>query len=185
MRSAILLLAVGALACLAAAQQPPADAAPHPVDLSLNARMARARTVLLKQKIGSDIPFTLITNAISEWPRFTVVDERDKADLVLEISSPDDDSTKSKDEAKTHFGSSSGGTTQQQEAAKPTNWETTVKMLVRDARSNAVLWSAEEKPKSAFKHAKQADNLTAAADRIVRRFRALVEQGPEAAAPPK
>ena len=168
-----------AMITVAAAQTAPAPAEPQetgkPLAVTPTVRLQAAKTVYLKNGGGSDMPFDVISMSFNEWPRFIMVDDPQKADLIVEITSPDDGKKKDKD---------SGGFTasaQGQQVAghhddePPTSTRNDVLMAVRDAHTKALLWSGTEKPTSVEKGMSKADKFAAAGTRLMSRFRAKIE----------
>ncbi len=153
--------------------------AKKPVPLSPSARLAAAKTAFLKSGGGSDIPYNVISSALEGWPRFALVDSPEKADLIIEISSPTEDN-----------GVSVSSSTRTNVMGKPESSTTTtrelsvsqIKMVVYDAKNKVALWSATEQPKSAFRQKAREDNLVEAAQRLFTKFRDRI-QPPEKPAP--
>ena len=176
---------MAALACVllgaAAGQDQPAEkTAEKPMSVSPRVRLQAAKTLYLKNLGGDDIPFTLITNAMTGW-RYFVVDDPSKADLLIEVSAPEDPNAKDKDKDKgndsgIHAGYNGrnviGSGSQSGSTSVPTS---DVKMIVRDARTRAVLWAGTEQAKDAFRKNKQDQNLEAAAQKLIQRFEQTVE----------
>ena len=189
MRTLFQALLLAALLCLLSAasfaqespasQEPPAEK-PKPQSVSPRVRLAAAHSVYIKNLGGNDIPLTLITNAIVGWPRFVVLDEAnaDKADIVIEVSAPQDpdkDKDKSGDTGVTAGYNGRkvvGGNKPAPTSTVPTS---DVKMIVRDPRTHAVLWAGTEQAKEAFRRNKQDENLETAAQKLIQRFEQALE----------
>ncbi len=144
-----------------------------PVPVSPSARLTAAKTAFVRNAGGSDIPYHAIFSGIEGWGRFTLVDSAEKADIIIEVSSPTD------------WGGASISTTTSVDGrnAKTTTSRDlpsgdAVKLLVRDARSGIGLWSAREPAKSAFRQKAREDNLLQAAQRLVSKFRDHLEPLP-------
>lgn len=175
---ATILLSMAIIAA-AAAQTTPAPAEQSetgkPAAVTPTVRLQAAKTVYLKSGGGSDMPFDAISMLFNEWPRFAMVNDPAKADLIVEVTSPDDGKKKDKD---------SGGFTasaQGQQVAghhadePPTSTRNDVLMAVRDAKTQALLWSGTEKPTSVEKGMSKADKFAAAGTRLMSRFKEKIE----------
>ncbi|HEX8924781.1 MAG TPA: hypothetical protein VF786_03265 [Terriglobales bacterium] len=133
---------------------------------------------LVQQGHGNSIPYNIISSAFESWARYTIVDSRQKADLIVEISAPEEST-----------GVSVQGTTipdsQHPETRATTSRSlssTSVKMMVLDPRTGLPLWSGSENPHGAMKKRAREDNLVQAAQKLFARFRDQMEpQQPESA----
>lgn len=173
-----------ALAGVSLAQEAPAPKPePRATSVSPRVRLAEAKTIYLKNLGGDDIPFTIISNALSGWPQYAVLDadHADKADLIVEVAAPEDPNAKDKDKGSDtgvragYNGRSVIGGNQQQQQPSNSNLPTSdVKMTVRDAHTRAVLWAGSEPTHEAFRRNKQDENLEAAAQKLVQRFEKAV-----------
>ena len=186
------LLLVGSLAffCMAIAQQSvpssaesqnPAEQAQVPRPMTASARLAAARTVYLVQGGGNSIPFNIISSAFESWPRYTMVESRQKADLIVEISAPEDST-----------GVSVGSTTipdsahpEARSAASRNLNNTSVRMFVLDPRTGLSLWSGSENPHNAMKKRAREDNLVEAAQKLFARFHDHMEPPAKESTPSK
>lgn len=170
---AVVLLLLSA-AWPAAAQQEPQDTG-KPLAVTPTVRLQAAKSVYLKNGGGSDTPFDVITMSFSEWARWTVVDDPAKADLVVEVTSPDDG--RKKDKEGGGFTASAQGKQVAGHVADepPASTRSDVLMAVRDAKTKAVLWSGTEKPTSVEKGMSKAEKFAAAGTRLMARFREKVE----------
>src|SRR5262245_34110645 len=70
-------------------QQPPAPEK-KPLVETPSMRLATAKNVFITRTHGSKIPFEVISSTLEGWGRYTVVNEPEKADLLIEISSTGD-----------------------------------------------------------------------------------------------
>src|SRR5436305_9675673 len=61
-----------------------------PIPVSRAQRLGAAKTAFIKKVEGSEIPVNVITNSLEGWGRYTLVGAPDKADLVIEITSPEE-----------------------------------------------------------------------------------------------
>ena len=161
--------------------------APKPEPISAAARLTAARTVFVKRGGGSDIPYTVIGESIQGWGRLVVVNAPEKADLILEVESPEDTS------GLTFGGSaksnSPGGVAKTiTPAGEPdrngSTWLTKqtaggdVKLTVHDAKSGSVLWRAAEQAKSAIRKTSRENSLVEAAERLFVKFHDRLEPPP-------
>ncbi len=146
-----------------------------PAPVSPYARMTLAKTVYVKNAGGSRIPCDVISSALDGWGRYTVVDDPAKADLIVEVSSPEEgggvavSSTMTRD---TNTGRPVESATTTRDLSSGA-----IRMLVRDARTSLPLWSGSEHAKSALRQKAREDNLVQAAERLVSKFRQRVEPG--------
>jgi hypothetical protein len=151
----------------AAQEQKPA------VPMSASARLAAAKTAFVRNAGGSDIPFKVVEGAITAWGHFTLVDSREKADIIIDISAPYDD-----------FGTELSSTTgtsplsgRDEHSAVSTRQISAprVVLTISDARTNLRLWTATERPKYAMRQKAREDNLVDAAQRLFSKLRDHVE----------
>lgn len=134
--------------------------------LSPHARLMAARSIVVLHSGGS-IPNDVIGQAFEGWGRFTIVHDRDKADLIVSIEAPTADGGVSV----------SSGTNGQPTANRTlsSGAVTQVRLLVRDARNGLTLWGGVEFPKGALKNRRREDNEIEASLKLFRRFRAIFE----------
>lgn len=171
----ILLVGLISLALSTArAQQQPSNPPDQPAGSGAAAhydRMAAAKTVFLKNLGGDDIPFNVISRNFESWGRYILVDSIDKADLVIEIQSPDDssgDKDKDSNRSKTNV---SGGN-QRKEEPKPSIDVITFTVYDKNKRP---LWIAREEPRSAMKRKTEESHLVESAQKIFTRFHDRIE----------
>lgn len=164
---------------LLAQEKPPAPPEQkNPAYVSPSARLAAAKTVFVKNNGGSEIPFNVISGGMEGWGRFLLVDSPTQADIVIDVTSPDDDHT-SQDTSKTKVGAS--GRMDGSAAASRNVYEGPIKMVVSDAHTHLTLWAASEAPKGAFRQRARDEHLVEAAQRLMTRFRERLEPPPPAA----
>jgi hypothetical protein len=171
---AIVLLVLLAVP-FAVAQQPEPQDTGKPLAVTPTVRLAAAKKVYLKNGGGSDTPFDVISMSFSEWSRFTMVDDPAQADLVVEVTSPDDGKKKDKEGGgftASAQGKQVGG---HRDAEPPTSKRSDVLMAVRDAKTKATLWSGTEKPNSVEKGMSKDEKFAAAGTRLMSRFREKIE----------
>lgn len=155
--------------------QQPSSQEPAKRPISPSARLAAAKTAYVKNGGGSDVPFNLIENALEGWPHFVLVDSPEQADVIIEIAAP-------YSESGTSVSSSTG------DNQKPTTKKTepdvdVIKLTVFDAKTHLPLWGSSERPKSGFREKTRDDNLIAASEKLLARFRDRMEPPPADAAP--
>ena len=154
---------------------PPKSAAPS---VSATTRLLNAKTVFLKNVVGGDIPFEIVNNAIIGWPRYMVVDAVEKADLLIEVSSPEPPKKKDDGGGTKVQAGTSGRDPRGFSPPTPSYSLTDVKLVVRDARTKAILWAGSEPAKEAFRQAKTDENLVAATQKLIRKLHDRVEPPP-------
>ncbi len=155
--------------------QPEQKPAARPVNPS--ARLAAAKTAMVRNAEGSDIPYDVISSAMESWGRFTLVDSPEKADIIVEVSAPGTSGSGV---------SVSSNISRTDPMGRPEQSSTTsrdisngpVRIIVYDARSHMALWSASEQPKFAMKQKAKEDNLVQASQRLFNKFRDRVEPPP-------
>ena len=151
-----------------------AQEAKKPVAITPTARLAAAKTAYVRNGGGSPIPYDAVASGMEGWGRYALVDSPQKADLIVEVSSPSDGGGVSvSSSASTASGKREEKTTTTRQLSG-----NTVKLVVYDARNNVPLWSASEAAKSAFRQKARADNLLQAGQRLVSKFRERVEPLP-------
>ena len=166
------------LCCLPvyAQQTPPDTSQPRPTpSVSATTRLLNAKTVFLKNIAGGDIPFEIVNNAVIGWPRYTVVDAAEKADLLIEVSSPEEPKKKDDGGGTSIKGSSSGRDPRTMPSPTYSYSSTDVKLIVRDAHTRAILWAGSEPAKEAFRDSKTEENLEAATQKLVRKLHDRIE----------
>lgn len=159
-----------------AQQTTPAEPAATPAGAAAHYdRMAAARNVFLKNVGGNDIPFNVISRNFESWGHYILVDSPEKADLVIEIQSPDDGSeSKDKDSGQGKTSVYGGG--QQKEQPKPA-----VDMIIFTVydKNKRPMWIAREEPRSAVRHKAEETHLVEAAQKIFTRFHDRIEPPPK------
>lgn len=153
---------------------PPAQQPANPGAAAHYDRMAAAKTVFLKNAGGNDIPFNVISRSFESWGRYILVDSPDKADMIVEILSPDD-GTEKKDKSD-----SAGNKTnvyagnQQREPSSPKPAIDVITFTVFD-KNKKPMWIAREEPKFAVRHKAEEVHLVEAAQRLFTRFHDRIE----------
>lgn len=165
--STALLLAAGII--VASAQQkktPESTPAPDP--------FKTAKTVFLKQSSGSAIPFNVITSNMEGWDRFTLVDAPEKADIILEITSP-------RTVPDMPVASPIRDYPQRQrtpDQPTPTSknaFTEPVKLVAYDTRTMKPIWTASQRPHYAIKTKSRENSLVEAAESLFAKFHDRVE----------
>ncbi len=170
---------------VAAAQQPPssaqpaapqasAPASPKPV-ISTTARLNAAKTVFVRKVSGNDIPYNVISNAFDGWAKYIAVDSPEKADLIVEVTAPEEHDTGFAVSSNTSNYESNGRASTPSVTTTKSFTVTNVKMSVIDAHTKTVLWGGNEQPKLAARHNKSEDNLVEAAQKLFQKFHDRVE----------
>lgn len=170
----VLLAAVVLFAGSSLSQNPPSTPAPEkkpPVFVPPSVRLKEAKSVFIKNGGGSDIPFNVIESGVEGWGRYLLAESPEKADLIVEVTSPSEETGISVT-SKTTTGS---GPTEQSTTSSKELGSGPIKLVVYDARNHVPLWSATEQPKGAFKQKNREDKLVEAAQKLVHAFRERVE----------
>ncbi len=142
-------------------------------ELTSSARLAAAKTAFLRKTAGSGIPFDVVSSSMEGWGHFTLVSTPEKADVIIEVSSPE--------EGGTSFSASSGPsreTGKMEHSSSTTRQLSTgsdVRLIVRDAKTKVPLWSASERTKGSLKKVDRENNLVEAAQRLVAKFHDQLE----------
>ena len=74
----------------AVAQDQTTSTPAKPAFVSPSQRLMNAKAVYVKNAGGSSIPFDVINGEFEGWGRFIVVESPEKADLIVEVTSPED-----------------------------------------------------------------------------------------------
>jgi hypothetical protein len=155
------------------AQQEKKPAAP----VATSDRIAKAKNVFLKRAGGSEIPYNVISSAFEGWGRYVLVDTSEKADIIVEIAAPSDDSgVRVSSSTKT---SPETGKPEQGYSTSKDLSSSPIKMTVYDAKNKIPLWTAEDKPKFAMKQKARENNLVESAERLFSKFHDRVEPPPK------
>ncbi len=154
-----------------AAQETEKKEEPAKKPVSPTARLVAAKTAVVQNGGGTEIPYNVILSGVEGWGRFQLVDSPDKADIIIEVTSPEDES-----KPKGRGASVSG---RPQDEPPPSYGPDEIKLVVRDARTRLGLWSATERPKGGFRQRAREDHLVEAAQRLMARFRERIEPPPK------
>lgn len=150
-----------------------APAAAKPV-LSPSARLQAAKTAYVKNVEGTSIGSDTILTTLEGWGRYKVVDSPDKADLMIEVTSP------SETEGGVSISSSTSTASGKYEQSNKSTRELSpgggaMRLVVRDAKTGSTLWFSSEQVKGALKKNARENNLVEAAQKLVSKFRQRVE----------
>lgn len=181
----ISLLALSALFAVGvAAQEAPkpddaaAKQATKPPVLSPTLRLQAAKTAYVKRVEGSSIGSDTVTQTLEGWGRYKLVDSGEKADLIVEVTSPDEGSSGVSVSSSTSGPSRTGDRAYEQSSKSSRELSTgggPMRVAVRDAKTNTTLFVASEQVKGAMKKNTRENNLVEAAQRIMAKFHERVE----------
>jgi len=155
-----------------AAQPTPSPAEKKPVIETPSMRLASARNVMIVRTRGSEIPVEAIRSTVDGWGRFTLVETREKADLIIEVASSGDSGVQV---SSTSTVSPLSGQEEKGSSTRKDLSPTEITMAVYDARNKRPLWSATESVKSAMKERNKENNLVEAAERLATKFHQRLE----------
>lgn len=156
--------------------EPPKAEPPKAETIAPGVRLNQARTAFIRRLSGSDIPYTVISNGLQGWGHFVIVNDPAKADIVLEVESPEDTSGLSINSNTKASGlsgepeppNSSWGITRQSASND-------VKLSVRDSKSHNVLWRAVETTKTSIRRTSRENSLVEAGERLFVKFHDRIE----------
>jgi hypothetical protein len=180
-RTSAIIFAMAMLTAGVTAQEPAAPAAqpPKPV-VSQAARLQAAKTVFVKRVDGGSVASETITNILEGWGRYKLVNAAAEADLIVEVTSPDDSggvsvssSTSGPSRTGDRYEQSSKSSREISSGSGP------LRMAVRDSKTNITLWSGSEQIKGALKRNARENNAVEAAQKLVAKFRDRVERANE------
>jgi hypothetical protein len=144
-----------------------------PLAVSRAQRLGAAKSAFIRKVEGSDIPVNVITNSMEGWGRYALVNSADKADLLIEISSPEEQPS-SITVKGSHINPLTGYPDQSTTTTRNIS-SMPIKLTVFDAKSKLPLWTAVEQPKRALKQKSREDNLVEAAEALFSKFHEVVE----------
>ena len=151
----LLVIFLSAIAAFTQDQQPKQAISP-------TQRLAAAKTVYVKNGGGNELPFNVISSGIEAWGKWIPADSAEAADIVVEITSYVNDvgSTKELDDKGNE---------------KPKPAVVNIKMVVSDGRTHLPLWTANERPKGAYKQKSVEENIVDASEKLLHRFHDRIE----------
>jgi len=156
------------------AEKPTPSPAPEkkPVMQTPSMRLASAKNVLIIRTHGSTVPFEVIKSTLDGWGRFSLVETKDKADLIIEIASSGDSGVQVSSSSSV---SANSGQEEKSTSTRKDLTPTEITMAVFDARNNRPLWSGTESVKFAMKEKGKENNLVEAAERLAAKFHDRLE----------
>jgi hypothetical protein len=164
-----LMLAVICSVAQEAAKEP-AKAAMTPT-----ARLQAAKTAYVENVDGSDIGADTVTTTLQGWGRYKLVDSPKDADLLIEVTSPDEGggvSVSSSTGTSRTTGRYEQSTSSSREISSGSG---TMRLVVRDAKTKLTLWAASQPVKGAVKKNARENNLVESAEKLVAKFHDRVE----------
>lgn len=167
-----LLLAAGTLAA-GQQEQKPEEKKPAAAPISPPARLAFAKTALLRKAgNGNNIAYDVVSSTLDGWGRFSLVNAPDKADVIIEVYSVE--------ESGGGVSASAGpeGTGRPIGRRGPVT-PALIKLTVYDAKTHVPLWTAAERPKGAARKVDRENNEVEAAQRLITKFHDDVEPPPK------
>ena len=166
----VLVLATVAVAAQEAGQ----EAAKPP--MTPIARLQAAKTAYVKNLDGSSIGVDTITSTLEGWGRYQLVDSPDKADLLIEVTSPDEESGVSVSSSTSGTSRTTGRYEQSTKSSREISpGGGVMRMTVRDAKTRLTLWGASEQVKGGMKRNTRENNLVESAQKLVAKFHERVE----------
>lgn len=155
------------------AQESAKQDSPKP-NLSPISRLQAAKTVTVKRVDGGTLASETLSNILEGWGRYQLVADGKPADLVIEVSSPDEGGG-----GVTVSSSSSTGTGKYEQSSKSTRELSsgggTLRVVVRDANTSTALFTASEQVKGAMKKNARENNVVDAVQKIMAKFHDRVE----------
>lgn len=136
-------------------------------------RLAAAKTAFLKRAgSGSAIAYDAITDTLEGWGHFTLVNTPEKADVIIEIFSSEDNDIGAATTIRTspQNGRPERSTTTSRQYAAPE-----IRLTVYDAKTNFPLWRAIEHPKYALKKKDIENHAVEAAQHLVTKLHDQLE----------
>jgi hypothetical protein len=150
------------------------EAPPEPKKyLTPQQRLQQAKAVYLRNAGGTEVPFNIIQAGFESWPRYTMVNSPDKADLLVEVLAPQEStgtSVSSKISTDTN-GKQKQSTTTERDFAEVQ----IVKLTVMDAKSKVLLFQASERPKNSWKERARTESQIECAQKLFDAFHNRVE----------
>ena len=162
------------LAAVSAQQPKPPEQPANPGAAAHYDRMAAAKSVFLKNVGGNDIPFNVISRNFESWGRYILVDSADKADMIIEIQSPDDGSEKKDKKDSGNKTNVYGGSQQREQAPAPKPANDVIILTAYD-KNKKPMWIGREEPKFAVRHKAEETHLVEAAQKLFARFHDRIE----------
>jgi hypothetical protein len=147
---------------LGSSQQQQEERKPSAAPIAPAARLAAAKTALLRKTgSGSNIAHEVVSSTLEGWGRFALVNELDKADVIVEVYSVEE----SGGGVSAGPGHGGGG-----RSAGSQVIAAVIKLTVYDAKTRVPLWTATEHPKGAMKKVDRENNEVEAAEQLITKF---------------
>lgn len=145
--------------------------------VSAASRLLAARTLFLRRPRGNTIPYDVIITGFEGWGRFALVNDETKADLIIEITAPEEGGGGFSVSGSTTANNPAGAPEQTSKSRKDFS-NASVRMVVLDARTKTPLWMDSAQPKSAMRRRAQEDNQVEAAQKLFSKFHDRIEPPP-------
>ena len=142
--------------------------------LTPSARLAAAKTAFISNVHGNTIPFDVISSSLEGWGRFTLVNAPEKADVIIEITAPEESSGVSVS-SSTKPSAQTGRMEQSSSSSKQLSFSSDVKVAVLDSKTKLPLWTASEHLRNAVKKKDRENNLVEAAQRLFSKLHDQIE----------
>lgn len=147
-----------------------------PKAMSPSARLQAAKTAYVKNVDGSSIGFDTVTSTLDGWGRYKLVDSPEKADLLIEVTSPDEGGGGVSVSSSSGPSRTTGGYEQSTSSSRElSSGGGTIRLVVRDPKTKLTLWGSSEQVKGSMKKNTRENNLVEAAQKLVSKFRDRVE----------
>ena len=142
--------------------------------LSPTARLQAAKTAYVKNMDGSAVGYETIMTTLEGWGRYRMLASPEKADLIVEVTSPSDP------DSGISMSSSTSTASGKYEQSNKSSREISsgggpMRLVVRDAKTTVTLFVASEQVKGAMKKNARENNLVDAAQKLVAKFHERVE----------
>lgn len=136
-------------------------------------RLTMAKTVYMKNAGGSELPFDVIQSAMESWARYMLVDSPEKADLIVEVQSPEESSGT---QVTTKVSTDERGKPQSSTStSKSLSSVMMIKMTVLDSHTKVALWSGTERPKNPWRESAREESQVESARKLMNAFHDRVE----------
>jgi len=170
----LVVLALALATVAVAAQEAGKEAAKPP--MTPTARLQAAKTAYVKNLDGSSIGIDTVTSTLEGWGRYQMVNSPEKADLLIEVTSPDEESGVSVSSSTTGTSRTTGRYEQSTKSSREISpGGGIMRMTVRDAKTKLTLWGASEQVKGGMKKNTRENNLVEAAQKLMSKFHERVE----------
>jgi hypothetical protein len=138
-------------------------------------RLAVAKTIYIKNNANNEIPYNVISTSVESWGRYIIVDDPDKAEIVMEISMSGEQGVKVTESNKTSMHTGQPGQQDQSQSKKEVSSEPVeIKVIIYD-KNKRPMWIAREEPKFAVRHKAEENHIVEASQKLFTRFHDRVE----------